>query len=230
MHPHEPHQAVEDDESMAEDVSPRRILVDRIDGRLRDPEAAIPGRKLHLGLDGEAAGGEGHALDRTPREGTESGLQVADVGAGTDRGGHRDRVLANPTHRGNALAIVLRAAHHDVGLAVDDRDDDPRDIRRAMLAIAIDQNKRRRVELQRGRECGVEGGVLALSELVPDHPRAGALGDERGIVGRAIVDDNDRGRDALGLDHQAPDVARLVVAGDGDHNVRRPRRRSRDGG
>ena len=72
-----------------------------------------------------------------------------------------------------------------------DRLDDRGELRRIVLAVAVDADSEVEVVLERVAEAGLHGAADAEVERQAQHPRAGCARDLGGAVVRAVVDHED---------------------------------------
>ena len=105
-----------------------------------------------------------------------------------------------------------------------------RDLRGIVLAVGVEGDDRRRAVFEGVPEPGPEGGALAGVRSLDEDDGAGRLGLGRGVVGRAVVDDDDRQVAARGLDDRRD--PRVLPGSPGSARrswVLRPWHRSRGG-
>ena len=111
----------------------------------------------------------------------------------------------------------------DVDLAVEDRLDQPLHLGRQVLAVGVERDDDLRPRVDHQPVAGAQGGAAAAVDHVARHRGAVLGGDLPGPVARAVVDDQDPGRDPAYLvgdavEHVA-DVLGLVVGRDEDRDA-----------
>ena len=94
-----------------------------------------------------------------------------------------------------------------------ERGQEGRDLRGIVLAVGVEGDDRRRAVFEGVPEPGPERGALAGVRSLDEDGGAGRLGLDRGVVGRAVVDDDDRQVAARGLD-DSRDPGSFLVARD----------------
>ncbi len=103
-----------------------------------------------------------------------------------------------------------------------ERRDEARDLVGVVLAVRVQREDGVPALVEREPEPRPERGALALVGDLADHPCPGGLRHRGGVVGRAVVDDEDRQVAARGLD-DPPDPRPLLVARDQRQDPRRAR-------
>ena len=73
-----------------------------------------------------------------------------------------------------------------------ERGEERRDLGRVVLAVGVERQDRVGAVVERPAEAGPERGALALVRPLLDDGRAGLAGPVGRVVGRAVVDDDDR--------------------------------------
>ena len=125
-----------------------------------------------------------------------------------------------------AAALGEARAYDHVRAVVQDRLQEPSDLARIVLPVAVDLDREVEVVLQRVLVSGLHRAPDAEIEREPEDDRARLLGRLGGAVGRAVVDDDDlevRVRSSDLADHGRNRV--LLVVRRNDHD---PAHRRRD--
>ena len=191
----------------------RRGAVDRPDRDPRDRAAQADARRDHLDLELEPAlVAAERRLHDAPADQPVAGLVVGDRPAD----GPRERPAAE------LVGEAARRRHRPEVAPTDDevrswvgleRGHELRDLRRVVLAVGVEREDRVVAVGQRTFEAEAERGALALVRALFDDRRARGACLFGGVVGRAVVDDQDREVAQRRLDDR-PDPWALVVARD----------------
>jgi len=88
-----------------------------------------------------------------------------------------------------------------------------------VLTIAVDHNDHIGIHLARFTNASVQRNTLPFILGVPYHQRARGISYEGSVVGRAIVDDDDRQRELHHLQDHAADEAFFVIGWDDNHDA-----------
>ena len=136
--------------------------------------------------------------------------------SGTDRPRTADR--ASPpsvfdSRRTGGIVAKSRRPTISSGPTGLERVEEPRDLGRVVLAVRVQRHDRQRAGGQGVREPRSQGGALAGVRHLAQHRGAGTLRDPRRVIGRAVVDDDDRQGSARGLD-DGGDPGRLIEGRD----------------
>src|SRR6059058_4387808 len=212
------------------DLLPVRVAPPVVgDRHLVDAAAQVRHLGGELGLEAEALRADGQALQDVGPENLVAGLHVGEVQVGAHVGEECEQLVADrvPEHEHPARARVARAVD-DVGVAVEDRLDEPRVLGGVVLQVGILDDRDVAAHVGDG---GPHRGALALVVRLEDEHEAvrrrvrrrGAQLLEHGArpVGRAVVDDDDLLWEADGHDplEEGPDGADLVVHRDDDRQA-----------
>src|SRR5690606_23521858 len=122
-------------------------------------------------------------------------LAILDRTAGEQREQQREDAIAPAPARAHLARRARKAgAEHVVGLAAQDRADHRGNLRRIVLAVAVEVDRRTGAALAGCSEPGPDRGAQPAAVRLPDHDVGpGCLGNRPGAIGRAVVDDDDVG-------------------------------------
>ena len=166
----------------------------RVDGPDRDlghRQAQRDAAGDHLDLELEAGLGAveqgGH---QTPADEPVAGLVVRDPPADRRREHQAPERVRQPPHGRHRAEVA--PAEHELRPVDGERSQEGGDLRGVVLTVRVEGDDRRRVVRQRVPEAGAQGRALARVRALDEDGGAGGLRLAGGVVGRAVVDDDDR--------------------------------------
>jgi hypothetical protein len=171
-----------------------------------------------LGLDLELARERREALHESLREHAVAREHVVDLRAEQPADEPGEHAVAEPVARAVRGVVGLdAAADHHVEVVLDEPLDERGGHAGVVGVVAVDHDVEVGLDVL---EHPAHDVALALAELAP-HDRAGRGGDRRGLVGRVVVVDVDRGlrQRAAEVGDHLRDRGGFVVAGDEDRDL-----------